>query len=103
MTSRLLINRNIARIANAVQVTLGLSVINPQCHDLSFSIFLEYSTVPMSHLITKSLSMSLRGAKYKTFCSRLDTTEVFKFLRIDYCGLPQILQMALQLPFMFQK
>ena len=30
------LSKNIARIANAVQVTLWLSVTNPQCHDFSF-------------------------------------------------------------------
>ena len=30
------LEKNIARIANAVQVTLWLSITNPQCHDSSF-------------------------------------------------------------------
>ena len=32
------LEKNIAKIANAVQVTLWLSITNPQCHDSSFQI-----------------------------------------------------------------
>ena len=39
MKIRLLkLEKNIARITNAVQVTLWLSITNPQCHDSSFQI-----------------------------------------------------------------
>ena len=40
---------NIARIANALQVTLKLSVTNPQCHDYSWSICQEISNVSLGH------------------------------------------------------
>ena len=44
---------NIARIANATQVTLWLSITKPQCHD-STSQFISNSQ--LCHKVTKSLS-----------------------------------------------
>ena len=46
---------NIARIPNAVQVTLWLSVTNLKCHDYSFSICQELSTVSLSHWIAPNV------------------------------------------------
>ena len=40
---------NIARIANAVHVTLWLYVTKPQCHDSSFSICQEKSTKSLNN------------------------------------------------------
>ena len=34
-----LLSKNIARIANVVQVTIWLKITTPQCHDSSFTIF----------------------------------------------------------------
>ena len=46
--------KNIARNTNAVQATLWLSVTIPQCHNFSFSICQEKSTVSLSPLINKT-------------------------------------------------
>ena len=42
------LKQSIARIANAVQVTLWLSATNLQCHDFSFAICQKKSTVSLN-------------------------------------------------------
>ena len=61
------VSKSIARIA--VQVSLWLSVTNPQCPDLSFK-FVRNSK--MCHEVTKSLSMSC-------LCSALKTLSEWQF------------------------
>ena len=43
------VQRNIARIANAVQVTIWLLITTPKCHDSSFAIYQKWSTVSLNH------------------------------------------------------
>jgi len=40
-TSIMRLGKNIARVANAVQVTLWLPITNPKCHDAGFAICKE--------------------------------------------------------------
>ena len=79
-----IIEKNITRIANAVQVILWVSVTNSQCHDDSISIWeeqsLNHKSLPMSLSLSVSLSSSERSHVSTTVLQCFEDAKIRRWL-----------------------